>query len=96
MTLTPDSPIRATIAAAAAVASGLARVAAIKRTEFNSASPQTSFGQQSIQTATIRSSSLPQTQDILSQNRKVYVLEGDITRTQRRVASNQSVSVLGG
>lgn len=96
MTLTPDSPIRATIAAAAAVASGLARVAAIKRTEFNSSAPQTSFGQQSIQTATIRSSSLPQTQDILSQNRKVYVLEGDITRTQRRVASNQSVSVLGG
>lgn len=96
MTLTPDSPIRATIAAAAAVASGLARVAAIKRTEFNSAAPQTSFGQQSIQTATIRSSSLPQTQDILTQNRQVYVLEGDITRTQRRVASNQSVSVLGG
>lgn len=96
MTLTPDSPIRATIAAAAAVASGLARVAAIKRTEFNSSAPQTSFGQQSIQTATIRSSSLPQTQDILATNRKVYVLEGDITRTQRRVASNQSVSVLGG
>lgn len=96
MTLTPDSPIRATIAAAAAVASGLARVAAIKRTEFNSSAPQTSFGQQSIQTATIRSSSLPQTNDILTQNRRVYVLEGDITRTQRRVASNQSVSVLGG
>jgi hypothetical protein len=96
MTLTPDSPIRATIAAAAAVASGLARVAAIKRTEFNRSAPQTSFGQQSIQTATIRSSSLPQTNDILTQNRQVYVLEGDITRTQRRVASNQSVSVLGG
>lgn len=96
MTLTPDSPIRATIAAAAAVASGLARVAAIKRTEFNSSAPQTSFGQQSIQTVTIKSSSLPQTQDILTTNRQVYVLEGDITRTQRRVASNQSVSVLGG
>jgi hypothetical protein len=96
MTLTPDSPIRATIAAAAAVASGLARVAAIKRTEFNRSAPQTSFGQQSIQSATIRSSSLPQTGDILTQNRKVYVLEGDITRTQQRVASNQSVSVLGG
>lgn len=95
MTLTPDSPIRATIAAAAAVASGLARVAAIKRTEFNRSAPQTSFGQQSIQSATIRSSSLPQTGDILTQNRKVYVLEGDITRTQQRVASNQSVSVLG-
>jgi hypothetical protein len=96
MTLTPDSPIRATIAAAAAVASGLARVAAIKRTEFNRSAPQTSFGQQSIQSATIRSSSLPQTGDILTQNRRVYVLEGDITRTQQRVASNQSVSVLGG
>jgi hypothetical protein len=36
LTATPDSPIRAAIAAAAATASGLARVAAIKSTQFNS------------------------------------------------------------
>lgn len=35
LTATPDSPIRAALAAAAATASGLARVAAIKRTQFN-------------------------------------------------------------
>lgn len=43
-----------------------------------------------------RTSSLPQTEDILATNRRVYVLEGDITRTQRIVKGNQSVSVLGG
>jgi hypothetical protein len=32
----------------------------------------------------------------LTQERRVYVLEGDITRTQRRAATNQNVSVLGG
>lgn len=36
MTLTPDSPIRAQIAAAAAIASGLARVAMIRQTEVGS------------------------------------------------------------
>ena len=35
LTATPDSPIRAALAAAAATASGVARVAAIKRTQFN-------------------------------------------------------------
>jgi hypothetical protein len=38
LTATPDSPIRAVLAAAAATASGLARVAAIKSTQFNSTS----------------------------------------------------------
>ena len=36
LTATPDSPIRAVLAAAAATASGLAQVAAIKGTQFNS------------------------------------------------------------
>ena len=39
--LDPTSPIRAKIAAAVAVASGLARVAAISRTQFQSSSPST-------------------------------------------------------
>ena len=38
LTATPDSPIRATIAAAAAVASGLARVASIKAQKYDSGS----------------------------------------------------------
>jgi len=38
LTATPDSPIRAVLAAAAATASGLARVAAIKSTQFSSTS----------------------------------------------------------
>ena len=41
MQLTPDSPFRAKIAAGIAVASGLAKVAAISRTTFKSTSPST-------------------------------------------------------
>ena len=95
----PTSIVRAQIAAGVAIAAGLARVAAIVRTQFNKQSPalaSSGGGSSTVQSFQVRSSSLPQTQDILSQNRQVYVLEGDITRTQRRVASNQSVSVLGG
>lgn len=95
----PTSIVRAQIAAGVAIAAGLARVAAIVRTQFNKQSPalaSSGGGSSTVQSFQVRSSSLPQTQDILSQNRLVYVLEGDITRTQRRVASNQSVSVLGG
>lgn len=95
----PSSIVRASIAAGVAIAAGLARVAAIVRTQFNKQSPalaSSGGGSSTVQSFQVRSSSLPQTQDILSQNRRVYVLEGDITRTQRRVASNQSVSVLGG
>lgn len=95
----PTSIVRAQIAAGVAIAAGLARVAAIVRTQFNKQSPalaSSGGGGSTVQSFQVRSSSLPQTQDILSTNRQVYVLEGDITRTQRRVASNQSVSVLGG
>ena len=41
LTLTPDSPIRAAIAAGVAVAGGLARVAAISAQKFNADSPST-------------------------------------------------------
>lgn len=95
----PSSIVRASIAAGVAIAAGLARVAAIVRTQFNKQSPAVASsggGGSTVQSFQVRSSSLPQTQDILATNRKVYVLEGDITRTQQRVASNQSVSVLGG
>lgn len=42
LTATPDSPIRAAIAASVAVAGGLARVAAISAQKFNADSPSTS------------------------------------------------------
>ena len=63
-------------------------------TSYSAASP--SLPSATVANATIRSSSLPQSENILATNRKVYVLEGDITRTQRIVKGNQSVSVLGG
>jgi hypothetical protein len=40
-----------------------------------------------------RMSSLNQNES-LTQNRKVYVTEGDITRTQRRVSNNKAISVV--
>ena len=44
LTLDPTAPARAVIAAAAATASGLARVAAIKRTQFNSSGGDSTAG----------------------------------------------------
>ena len=99
-----DSPITKVlpaypfIQAAAAAAYGLAQIQQIRNQTFSGgqvSAPTTNQGA-NVPSVQIRSSSLPQTEDILSQNRRVYVLEGDITRTQQRVASNQSVSVLGG
>lgn len=96
--LTAVLPAYPFIQAAAAAAYGLAQIQQIRNQTFSGGqvpapSPNQGANVPSVQ---VRSSSLPQTQDILATNRKVYVLEGDITRTQQRVASNQSVSVLGG
>jgi hypothetical protein len=99
-----DSPITKVlpaypfIQAAAAAAYGLAQIQQIRNQTFSGgqvSAPTTNQGA-NVPSVQIRSSSLPQTEDILATNRRVFVLEGDITRTQRRVASNQSVSVLGG
>lgn len=97
---TPDAPIRAAIAAGVAIAQGLARVAAIKATQYNSPSaPTTSAGV---------ATTAPQLQQSAGQQRqvltltgitgstgirtstppiKVYVTEGDITASQDRVKS---------
>jgi hypothetical protein len=101
LTLTPDSPIRATIAAGVAIAQGLARIAVIRKQKYNpqsSPSAPGSLGNSSSGSGLINvpTTRLPQGQDILTQERRVFVLEGDITRTQRRAATNQNVSVLGG
>lgn len=96
----PSSVVRGAVAAGVAIASGLARVAAISRTKFSpnsapsSVAPSSTIG--STAGISVPTTRLPQGQDILTQERRVYVLEGDITRTQRRAATNQNVSVLGG
>jgi len=86
------------VQAATAAAFGFAKIATISRQQFNpNSTTSPSVGSVSTaQTFTAPTTRLPQGQDILTQERRVYVLEGDITRTQRRAATNQNVSVLGG
>ena len=96
LTLTPDAPIRAAIAAAASIAAGLARVKQIASQEFNATTPQISNSGgavPAIQTQQFQTSSLGQD---FTGDRKVYVTEGDITRTINRRQANQRVSVIGG
>jgi hypothetical protein len=86
------------VQAATAAAFGIAKIATISRQQFNpNSTTSPSVGSVSTaQTFTAPTTRLPQGQDILTQERRVFVLEGDITRTQRRAATNQNVSVLGG
>jgi hypothetical protein len=86
------------VQAATAAAFGIAKIATISRQQFNpNSTPSPSVGSVSTaQTFNAPTTRLPQGQDILTQERRVFVLEGDITRTQRRAATNQNVSVLGG
>jgi len=96
LTLTPDAPIRAAIAAAASIAAGLARVKQIASQEFNATTPQISNSGgavPAIQTQQFQTSQLGQD---FTGDRKVYVTEGDITRTINRRQTNQRVSVIGG
>ena len=101
LTITPDSPIRAAIAAAIAVTSGLARVAAIKKQQYNGGGPTGSNqpgnlpGGGNIPAPSFASSTLGGgTQFAGSFDNRVYVTEGDITGTQRRVRQNRGVSVI--
>jgi hypothetical protein len=86
------------VQAATAAAFGIAKIATISRQQFNpNSTTSPSVGSVSTaQTFNAPTTRLPQGQDILTQERRVFVLEGDITRTQRRAATNQNVSVLGG
>ena len=96
--ITTAFPAYPFVQAATAAAFGIAKIATISRQQFNpNATTSPSVGSVSTaQTFNAPTTRLPQTQDILTQERRVYVLEGDITRTQRRAATNQNVSVLGG
>jgi hypothetical protein len=101
-----DSPITAFfpaypfVQAGIAAAFGIAKIQQIRNQKFQGATtpstgsvPSTGGNLNTFNAPTTR---LPQGQDILTQERRVFVLEGDITRTQRRAATNQNVSVLGG
>jgi len=90
LTATPDSPIRAAIAAAAATASGLARVAAIKSTSFNSggggsssAGGGASIGGGSVQSVGVDVGSLvPNQQTPTPEPVRAYVVENEISNKQ--------------
>jgi hypothetical protein len=86
------------INAGLALAAGLVAVKKISDTTYQSKNatgsmPSQASGQGTMQSFAPRMSTL-NTNESLTQNRKVYVTEGDITRTQRRVSNNQAISVV--
>jgi hypothetical protein len=100
MQFTPDSPIRAAIAAATAVASGLARVAAIKKQQYTpggqgSPAPSSPGGGGIQRPSLPASSTLGGGSQMAGEwNTRVFVTEGDITGTQRRVNMLRGASVI--
>lgn len=98
-----DSPITAVIPAypfiqaGIAGAFGLAQVARLKATKFNSqqATQQSGGGVPQMSAPQTTSSLLQQGgNEQLTQQQRVYVLEGDITRTQQQVSNNKKVSIV--
>jgi hypothetical protein len=96
LTATPDSPIRAAIAAAAAITGGLARVAAIRRVKFNDPNATNTASSASGTSAVPRfnapSTRIPGGGDEFTQVRRVYVTERDITNVQDKVKVTESLS----
>lgn len=96
--LTAIFPAYPFIQMGAAIAVGIANLKKISSTSYQSkstpnSSPSQASGQGTMQSFAPRMSSLNQNES-LTQDRKVYVTEGDITRTQRRVSNNQAISVV--
>ena len=87
------------INAGLSLAAGLVAVKKISDTTYQSKNPNASgspsqqSGQGTMQSFAPRQSSIG-LNDSLTQNRQVYVTEGDITRTQRRVSNNKAISVV--
>ena len=94
---TPDAPVRASIAAGIAIAQGLARVATIKKTQFQTKSAGGGGGGGGTPPAPsmtpTEGGALPDEQQFGGMGR-VYVLEGDITKTQTRVRRLRNTSVV--
>lgn len=85
------------IQAGIASAFGIAQIAKMKATKFNSQQPnQQSGGGMPQMSAPQTTSSLLQQggNEQLTQQQRVYVLEGDITRTQQQVSNNKKVSIV--
>jgi len=98
LTSVPLFPGQQFINAGLALATGIASVKKISDTKFESKSvngntPSQQSGQGTMQSFAPRQNNL-NLNDSLTQNRQVYVTEGDITRTQRRVSNNQAISVV--
>jgi len=96
--LTAIFPAYPYVQAGAAIAFGLANLKKISSTTYqskstNGSNPSQASGQGTMQSFAPRMSTL-NTNESLTQNRKVFVTEGDITRTQRRVSNNQAISVV--
>ena len=98
-----DSPITLAvpaypfIQAGLAGAFGVAQIAKLKATKFNSqqATQQSGGGVPQMSAPQTTSSLLQQGgNEQLTQQQRVYVLEGDITRTQQRVSNNKKVSIV--
>jgi hypothetical protein len=98
----PDAPVRAKLAAAAAIASGLARVQQMRRVNIKSPTPvnpttdggfnpppafQASVGSQVVGAGDLRLTNQPQ---------RVFVVESDITNTQNRVKTIETNATIGG
>ncbi|CAB4148517.1 hypothetical protein UFOVP528_7 [uncultured Caudovirales phage] len=98
LTSVPLFPGQQFINAGLALATGIAAVKKISDTQFESKSvngskPSQQSGQGTMQSFAPRMSSLG-LNDNLTQTQRVYVTEGDITRTQRRVSNNKAISVV--
>jgi len=98
LTSVPLFPGQQFINAGLVLASGIAAVKKISDTKFesksvNGSTPSQASGQGTMQSFAPRQSTLG-LNDSLTQNRQVYVTEGDITRTQRRVSNNKAISVV--
>ena len=102
-TTAQKSPITAVVPAYPYIQAGLAgafgaiQIAKLKATKFNSqqASQQNGGGLPQMSAPQTTSSLLQQGgNEQLTQQQRVYVLEGDITRTQQRVSNNKKVSIV--
>jgi len=102
-TTAQKSPITAVVPAYPYIQAGLAgafgaiQIAKLKSTKFNTqqASQQNGGGVPQMSAPQTTSSLLQQGgNEQLTQQQRVYVLEGDITRTQQRVSNNKKVSIV--
>lgn len=87
------------VQAGAALAFGLANLKKISDTKYQSKSSPSAGGNRASGGGGVPQMEAPRMSSLgngneLTQDRRVYVTEGDISRTQKRVSNNQSVSVV--